>query len=425
MSIADSDILPVSDGSLIRLFQDMTPTEQRTFWACASGYALDGLDFTVYPLLIGTLMSLWSVPAGQAGLAVTLSLLASAGGGWVAGFLSDRIGRVRTLVLTISWFTVASLLCAAAQNFSQLILFRTLVGVGFGGEWAAGAVLMGEAIRPVYRGRAVGCVQASYAIGWGGAVLGQALLFSLLRPDLAWRMMFLLGLVPCLILIPFIIRNVPEPPLSIAARSSAKLRGSMLAIFGPLYRRNTFLASLAFIGAHGGYYSINTWLPTFLKTARHLSAVGSTGYLGLQIAGSFAGYLVGAWLADRAGRRMVFLMFSVAAAGTTIVYTEFRLPGAAILWLGVPLGFFSSGYYSAMGPFLTELYPTHLRGSGQGFCYNVGRGLGALFPALIGFLSEGRTLAVVMTIFAVSAYGLFFLTALCLPETRGKVLKAD
>src|SRR5580692_11990858 len=185
-----------SDSSLTTFYRDMTGPERRTFWACFGGWALDGMDFMIYPLVLSSLMTLWQVSKGSAGLAVTLTLIASAFGGWCAGYLSDRIGRVRTLQITILWFSFFSLLCALAQTFGQLMLARGLLGFGFGGEWTAGAVLMGETIRAQYRGRAVGSVQSGWAVGWGGAVLAQAVLFSVLPPETAWRAMFALGAAP-------------------------------------------------------------------------------------------------------------------------------------------------------------------------------------------------------------------------------------
>nr|WP_249676507.1 MFS transporter [Acidocella sp. C78] len=186
----------------------------------------------------------------------------------------------------------------------------------------------------------------------------------------------------------------------------------------------TILGALLSTGAQGGYYAITFWMPTFLKVDRHLSIVGSTPYLAVLILGSFAGYLTGAWLSDRLGRRMLFLIFSAGAIITIVAYTQIDIPNEAMLILGFPVGFFASGYFSGMGPFLTELFPTRLRGSGQGFCYNFGRGLGALFPALIGFLTKSVGYGNAIAIFAVAAYSLFFLAALALPETRGRVLTA-
>jgi MFS family permease len=417
----------ITDPSLRAFYTGMSVPEKRTFWACASGWALDGLDFMIYPLVIGTIIKLWSVSPGYAGLATTVTLLASAVGGWAAGFLSDRIGRVLTLQFTILWFSVFSLLCAFAQNFDQLLILRGLLGLGFGGEWAAGAVLMGETIRAEYRGRAVGSVQSGWSIGWGVAVLAQALLFTYLPPEQAWRWMFAIGALPALLVF-YLRRFVEEPRVAAEARTKARASGDqpkLLEIFAPHILPTTILASLMSTGCQGGYYAITTWLPRFLTTERHLSILSSTGYLAALILGSFTGYLVGAWVADRFGRRNLFLTFSLGAIVVITAYTQLPLSDRLLWALGFPLGFFSSGYFSGMGAFLTELFPTRLRGSGQGFCYNFGRGIGALFPTFVGYLSTGIGLANAIAVFAVVAYSVFFLTAFALPETRGKVLDAD
>jgi MFS family permease len=421
------EIAPIEDTSLLAFYRDMNLPERRTFWACASGWALDGMDFMIYPLVIGTIITMWKVDPGTAGLAGTVTLLASAVGGWLGGYLADRIGRVRTLQLTILWFSFFSLVCAFVQNFDQLLIARALLGLGFGGEWAAGAVLMGEAIRPQYRGRAVGSVQSGWAVGWGLAVLSQAILFSYLPPEIAWRWMFAIGALPALLVF-YLRRYVTEPEIAAAARAKQAAAGDRPALWeifsGPILK-TTILASLMATGCQGGYYAVTFWVPRFLTTERKLSVVSSTGYLAALIIGSFVGYLVGAWLADRIGRRNLFLTFSIGAIAVVLFYTQLPLTNEVLWLLGFPLGFFASGYFSGVGAFLTELFPTRLRGSGQGFCYNFGRGIGALFPFLVGALSTTTTLANAIAIFAVAAYGLLFLAAFALPETRGRILHAD
>lgn len=420
------EVAEIEDTSLLAFYRDMTLPERRTFWACAAGWALDGMDFMIYPLVIGTIIALWKVDAGAAGLAGTVSLLASAVGGWLGGFISDHIGRVRTLQITILWFSFFSLVCAVVQNFDQLLIARAVLGLGFGGEWAAGAVLMGEAIRPQYRGRAVGSVQSGWAVGWGLAVLSQAVLYSLLPAEAAWRWMFAVGALPALLVF-YIRREVTEPEIAAATRARQAATGNRPAlweIFSGSIIKTTILASLMVTGCQGGYYAVTFWVPQFLTKERHLTTVGSTGYLAALIIGSFAGYLVGAWLADRIGRRNLFLIFSLGAIAIVLLYTQLPLNNEILWLLGFPLGFFASGYFSGVGAFLTELYPTRLRGSGQGFCYNFGRGIGALFPYLVGALSMTTSLASAIAIFAVAAYAVFFLTAFALPETRGRVLHA-
>jgi MFS family permease len=421
------EIAAIEDTSLLAFYRDMNLPERRTFWACASGWALDGMDFMIYPLVIGTIIALWNVDPGTAGLAGTVTLLASAIGGWLGGYMADRIGRVKTLQFTILWFSFFSLVCAFVQNFDQLLIARALLGLGFGGEWAAGAVLMGEAIRPQYRGRAVGSVQSGWAVGWGLAVLSQAILFSYLPPEIAWRWMFAIGALPALLVF-YLRRFVTEPEIAaatLARQTASGDRPALWEIFSGPILRTTILASLMATGCQGGYYAITFWVPRFLTTERKLSIVSSTGYLAALIIGSFIGYLVGAWLADRIGRRNLFLIFSIGAIAVILLYTQLPLTNEVLWLLGFPLGFFASGYFSGVGAFLTELYPTRLRGSGQGFCYNFGRGIGALFPFLVGALSTSTSLGNAIAIFAVAAYGVFFIAAFALPETRGRILHAD
>jgi MFS family permease len=326
---------------------------------------------------------------------------------------------VRALQITIAWFAVFTFLSGFTDSFWQLLVTRGLQGLGFGGEWAAGAVLMGEVIASRHRGKAVGIVQSSWAVGWGVAAIA-ATLFSLLLPrEYAWRALFFLGLLPAFSI--FIVRRfVPEPAVYVQAEA----RPSMLAIFSPRFLSVTARGCLLALGAQGGYYAITTWLPTFLRTERHLSVLGTGSYLGVIIAGSFTGYIVSAYLNDGVGRRFTFLLFAVGSMAVVLSYTQIPISDGLMLGLGFPLGFFSSGIFSGMGALFTELFPTELRGSGQGFCYNFGRGLAALFPALVGLASARLGLGVAVGLFAGGAYGLVILAALMLPETRGQELRS-
>ncbi|MDF3842194.1 MFS transporter [Pseudomonas citronellolis] len=415
--------LDVSSGSYFGWYRDLDKQERRTFWSCKIGYGLDGMDTQMLSFVIPTLIALWGIGTGEAGLIHTLTLLASAAGGWVAGILSDRIGRVLTLQLTVLWFAFFTFLCGLAQNYEQLLIARTLMGFGFGGEWTAGAVLIGEVIRARDRGKAVGLVQSGWALGWGVTALLYALLFSVLPPEYAWRSLFLLGLLPALFVL-FVRRLVKEP--EVYQRAKALESGEKIGfheIFAPGMLSITLRASLLTTGALGGYYAITSWLPTYLKTERHLSVLGTGGYLAMVILGSYVGYVVSAFLTDLLGRKKNFILFAVGSFIVVLLYTQLPIPNAAMLWLGFPLGFFASGIFSGMGAFLTELFPTRIRGSGQGFCYNAGRAIAALFPMLIGMISQHVPLGLGIGGFAAVSYGVVILAALSLPETRGKQLE--
>ncbi|HTI67891.1 MAG TPA: MFS transporter [Caulobacteraceae bacterium] len=406
-------------------YAELGRKERRTLWACVGGWGLDALDVQIYSFVVPALIALWGITRGQAGMVATAALLLSALGGWMAGWLADRIGRVRTLQLSIAWFAGFTFLCGLAQNYEQLFVARALMGLGFGGEWAAGAVLLAETIRPEHRGKALGSMQAAWAVGWAAAAVAAGALFSLFPEALAWRFLFFVGLTPA-VLIFFVRRLVGESEVytaSKAARAKAGERVSVLDIFKPPLLRTTVLGGLLGTGAQGGYSAITTWLPTYLRTERHLSVLDSTGYLAVLICGSFCGYMTGAYLADSIGRRGTFLVFAVGAMVVVTAYTLVPFGDGAMLVLGAPLGFFASGVFSAQGAFYAEQFPTRVRGVGQGFTYNVGRAVGALFPALVGFLSVEMGLGRAIGVFAGAAYLVMATAAFLLPETRGKVLE--
>jgi MFS family permease len=373
------------------------------------------------------IIAAFAISNADAGLIGTSTLFASAFGGWFAGALSDRFGRVRTLQITIVWFAVFTGLCGFAQNYTQLLTLRALMGFGFGGEWAAAAVLVGEIIRPENRGKAVGAMQSGWAIGWGLAALLATLFFSLMPAETAWRALFWVGVTPALLVF-FIRRAVDEPAVFTQTRQNLAAAGakpSFLEIFSPEIIKTTILTCILTTGAQGGYYAITTWLPTFLRTERKLTVLSSGGYLAVIIVGSFIGYIVSAWLNDRIGRRTNFILFALCSIVTVIVYTQLPIDNTTIMYLGLPLGFFASGIFSGMGPFLTELFPTRVRGSGQGFAYNFGRGVAAMNPLFVGMLSAKLPLGQSIGVFAIAAYGLLILAALLLPETKGRVLTAS
>jgi MFS family permease len=406
-------------------FTSMNGRERRTFAACFSGWALDAMDVQLYAVVMPTLIGLWGLSQAQAGTLGTAALLFSSFGGWIAGILADRFGRVTVLRLTILWFAFFTFLSGFTQSYEQLLLTRSLQGLGFGGEWAAGAVLMSEVIDKRIRGRAVGTVQGGWSVGYGTAVLLFTIVFSLARPEVAWRLLFILGLIPALLVL-WIRRYVEEPEVFTAAKAtnSERNRLGFLEIFGPALRRRTLLASLLAAGGLGGNYVTLTWLATYLKTVRQLSVLGTGGYLGINIFGSFLGYVISAHLSDWLGRRRTFVLMACAAAVTVACYTLLPLSNGAVLLLGFPLGFFQSGIIAGMGATFAELFPTRVRATGQGFSYNTGRAVGSFVPTLVGVAAPTLGLGQAMGIFSASSYVLVLLAVALLPETRGRELES-
>jgi MFS family permease len=400
--------------------------ERRVFQACIGGWALDAMDVQLYSFVIPALIATWGITREQAGLLGTAALLVSAFGGWLAGWFADRYGRVRALQLAILWFALFTFLSGLAQNYSQLFAARAFLGLGFGGEWAAGAVLLGEVIRPEHRGKALGAMHAGWAVGWGVAALLYALFFSVMRASIAWRVLFLFGILPALLVF-WVRRFVQEPSIYLESQKRLMAQGDRPSFFEIFHRpllRVTVLGALMGTGAQGGYFAVTTWLPTFLRTDRGLSVLNSAGYLAVSIAGAFFGYLTAGYFADRIGRRLTFLTFAIGAGVVAVTYTTISFGNSAMLVLGFPLGFFASGVFSGMGPFFTEHFPTRVRGVGQGFAYNVGRAVGAFFPYMVGAVSLHMPLGHAIGLFAGFAYLLMAGAAFLLPETRGKVLTA-
>jgi MFS family permease len=400
--------------------------EKMALTAAFGGYAVDAFDYMIYTFMIPTLIATWGMSGTEAGFIATGALLSSAIGGWAAGILADRYGRVRILQITVLWFAVFTFLSGFTQSPWQLLFTRTMQGFGFGGEWSVGSVLIAEMIRPEHRGKAVGLVQSSWAVGWGVAAVAYAIIYSVVPPELAWRLLFWLGLIPA-VLVGFIRRYVDESTIFEETRAQMSASGGgagFLEIFAPSLLKTTVLASVLATGMQGAYYAVTTWLPTYLKTERNLSVLNTGSYLLVLIIGSFLGYLTSAYLSDRLGRRACFILFAVAAAVLVVSYTQIPITDIVMLFLGFPLGFFLSGIFSGMGAFLSELFPSRVRGSGQGFCYNFGRAVGALFPVLVGYFSKTMPLGEAIGIFAGGAYMIVVVAALMLPETRGKTLVA-
>jgi MFS family permease len=404
-----------------------TPRQRRAIWAAYGGFGLDGFDYMVYSFIIPTLLTVWGMSKAQAGYIGTGTLLTSAVGGWAAGVLADRFGRVRILQITVLWFAVFTFLSGFTQSFEQLFVTRALQGLGFGGEWAVGSILVAESLDPAHRGKAAGWVQSSWSVGWAAAALAFWAVNALVPAELAWKIVFWLGVLPGLLVL-YIRRHVAEPQLFLdtQARHShpGNARSGFLDIFRPPLLATTVLATLLSTGMLAAYYSVTLWLPTFLSTERHLSVTDTTGYSLMVIAGSWAGYLVSAWLTDVIGRRWGFITFAFCGALLILVYT--RLPAAGGMFLiGFPLGFFLLGIFSGMGAYLSELFPSRVRGSGQGFTYGVGRAIGGLCPLVIGQLSNQFSLGALIGVTTAAAYALVIVAAWALPETRGRVLEAS
>ena len=410
---------------------------RRAFAGAFGGYALDAYDFQVLPLSLTAIAAYFHLTKGQSGLLTTVTLVVSAVGGILAGVLIDRIGRTRTLMITVGTYALFTALCGFASDYPMLLTFRALQGLGFGGEWAAGAVLVAEYASAKYRGRTVAFVQASWAVGWAVAVVVATLSLDHLSRGLSWRVVFWTGALPGLTLL-YIRRHVVDAPagkagpashtgtpptgISTGMTTGTPSSTAFWRIFDSGNGRTTLFATLMSTGVQGGYYTIATWLPTYLKTERHLTIVGTGSYLSLLIGGAFLGYLCGGCLTDLLGRRKAIGLFGLLSGA--ILYSYIHIPASAnhvLLILGFPLGFCFSAIFSGFGAFLAELYPRAIRGTGQSFTYNVGRAVGAFFPTAVGFAAGSGGLGGAL-VYGTVGYALAVVALFGLPETRGSEL---
>ncbi|MEV5546842.1 MFS transporter [Streptomyces sp. NPDC052309] len=421
-----TDGRPADDGAFGWL-RALGPRGRRAFAGAFGGYGLDSYDYFTLPLSMVALAAYFGLDSGQTGLFTTVTLVVSAVGGALAGVLADRVGRVRALLVTVITYAVFTVACGFAPNYETLLVFRALQGLGFGGEWAVGAILVAEYASARHRGRTLGAVQSSWAVGWALAAVVYTVVFSLVDDDLAWRIMFWTGALPALLVV-WVRRRVHDAPEAAAAREKSAVKGSFAAIFrpgtagAPGLLRVTLFAGLLSTGVQGGYYTLATWVPTYLKTERDLSVVGTGGYLTFLISGAFIGYLTGGWLTDLLGRKRNIRLFALLSAVCIVAYAN--IPSGAdtlLLVLGFPLGFCMSAIFSGFGSYLAELYPTAVRGTGQGFTYNTGRAMGAVFPTTVGFLADSWGVGGAL-VFGAIGYGIAALALLGLPETRGREL---
>ncbi|MFF0747279.1 MFS transporter [Streptomyces sp. NPDC004111] len=412
--------LPPDSGAFAWL-RALGPRGRRAFAGAFGGYALDSYDFFTLPLSMVAISAYFALDNGQTGLLTTVTLVVSAIGGAVAGIAADRIGRVRALMITVGTYAVFTVACGFAPNYETLLVFRALQGLGFGGEWAVGAILVAEYSTARHRGRTLGAVQSAWAAGWALAVVVNTLVFQFLEADVAWRVMFWTGALPALLVI-YVRRHVSDAPEAAGRRLESRDKGSFTAIFRPDLLRTTLFAVLLSTGVQGGYYTLATWVPTYLKSERGLTVVNTGWYLTFLISGAFIGYLSGGYLTDVLGRKKNIALFAALSAACILAYTNIPVgANTLLLVLGFPLGFCMSAIFSGFGSFLSELYPTAVRGTGQGFTYNTGRAVGAVFPTTVGFLAGSWGVGGAL-VFGAVGYGLAVLALLGLPETRGKEL---
>lgn len=412
-------------------YRSITRQQWQALAAAKLGWMLDAMDFMLYAMALGQLRVYFGFDDATAGLLGTMTLAMSAAGGFVFGYAADRFGRVRALMTTVAIFSLASVGAATSQSVRQLMIWRTVLGFGMGGEWASGATLVSETWPDAHRNKAIGIVQSGWAIGYIlAAVLAAVVLGRATYGNEGWRLLFLLGVLPGL-LVWWVRRTVREPDAWLRRRASTTPRENPFAvIFGSRLRGRTLLVILLSSTVQFAYWGIFFWLPGFLarpidQGGAGMGIVGSLWWIIPVQLGAYCGYLSFGFLADLLGRRRTFILFMLAAALLVVVYGRMAAHPMVLLVLGPVLGYVGHGYFSIFGSLVAELFPTAVRATAQGTCYNAGRLLGALAPYVIGVLAALPDVGIGM---ALGATSFFFLASACLilalPDHSGEPLQS-
>lgn len=385
------------------------------------GYAMDGFDLLILGFMLPAIAADLHLTPAQSGALVTWTLAGAVAGGVVFGMLSDYFGRVRMLTWTILVFAVFTGLCALAQGYGDLLIYRTIAGIGLGGEFGIGMALVAEAWPARLRAR----VSSYVGIGWQMGVLAAALITPILLPVIGWRGMFAVGLLPAVVSF-FVRRHVDEPALFTERRAAAKTATARKLPLKRLFDdARTARASLGVIilcsVQNFGYYGLMIWLPSYLSKTFGYSLTKS----GLWTAATVLGMAFGIWLfglaADRFGRKPAFLVYQFGAVAMVFVYSSLTSP-AALLIGGAVMGVFVNGMLGGYGALISEIYPTEARATAQNVLFNIGRAVGGLGPVAVGALAARYSFAVALA-FLASIYLLDVVATLFLiPEKRGAEL---
>jgi MFS family permease len=377
---------------------------------------LDAMDVMLYSMVLAHLMRALDLDTKAGGLLNSLTLLASAVGGLLFGFIADRIGRTRALMASILVYSAASGFCGLSQTLLQLAIFRTILGLGMGGEWTTGAALIAETWPAEHRGKALGLMQSSWAIG----EMIAAGVAGLVLPRFGWRAVFFVGILPALVVF-WIRRDVPESPVWLGSKAREKPKAPLT----PAIIRNGILATAMNACGMFGYWGLFTWIPAFLslpveKGGRGLGILATTTWLLVMGCGKWLGYFLFGFFADRFGRRLSYIVYLVVIAGLLPIYAQVRAPWA-LLVLGPFVAFFGTGFFSGFAAIAAELFPTSIRATAMGVSYNLGRGVSAAAPYVVGAIAATRGLGAAFS-FLSMAFLLGALLATLVPETKGKTL---
>ena len=397
--------------------QEVDAKAYKALWGSAIGFAIDGFDLMILSFMLRAISGDLGLSPAQGASLITATLIGAVFGGIGFGMLSDRLGRVRLLTWTIVIYAVFTGLCALAQGYWDLLAYRALAGLGFGGEFGIGMALVAEAWQASKRARA-----SSYVgLGWQAGVLAAALVTPLLLPVIGWRGMFIIGILPAVAA--FFIRHSLHEPEVFVAKSKNRPKGSALRLLvkdWETVKRSLGLVILCSV-QNFGYYGMMIWLPNYLSTRFGFALTQSAVWTSVAITGMAVGILLFGHIADRIGRRPAFFGYMVGAAVTVVLYSRLTDPMHLLLG-GAVMGFFVNGMLGGYGALISELFPTAARATAENVLFNIGRAVGGLGPVVVGALAAAYSFELAIATLA-ALYALDILAMLLLiPERRGAEL---
>jgi MFS family permease len=381
------------------------------------GFSMDGFDMLILGFMLPAISAGLALTSTQAGSLVTWTLLGAVAGGIIFGTMSDHFGRIRVLTWTILIFALFTGLCAFARGYWDLVAYRTIAGLGLGGEYGIGMALAAEAWPASKRARASSYVM----VGWHAGVLLAAFAIPALLPRIGWRGMFLVGIVPALVA--FVVRRALHEPEIFVRKHATENENSFRSLVkdAATFRTTLGIAILCTV-QNFAYYGIMVWMPSYLATSLGFNLTKSGMWTGMTVMGMAFGIWVCGQLADRLGRKPTFVLFQVGAVIMVFLYSRITEP-RALLWVGAIMGMFVNGVNGGIGALMSEAYPTVARATAQNVLWNVGRGIGSLGPVAVGTLAATYSFQAAIGLLA-SIYVLDIIATLFLiPELKGKALE--
>ena len=388
----------------------------------AVGYAMDGFDLLILGFMLSAISADLNLTPAQSGSLVTWTLIGAVVGGILFGALSDRYGRVRVLTWTIVLFAVFTGLCAIAQGYWDLLIYRTIAGIGLGGEFGIGMALAIEAWPAKHRAKA-----ASYvALGWQVGVLAAALLTPVLLPHIGWRGMFVVGIFPAFVAW-YLRTRLHEPEIfsqkqtALSTQKTSKLESFKLLVKDKATTKVSLGVVVLTSVQNFGYYGIMIWMPNFLSKQLGFSLTKSGLWTAVTVCGMMAGIWIFGRLADRIGRKPSFLLFQLGAVISIITYSQLA-DSTAMLVAGAFLGMFVNGMMGGYGALMAEAYPTEARATAQNVLFNLGRAVGGFGPVVVGAIVSAYSFSIAIAFLAVIYIIDMVATVFLVPELKGKEL---